>query len=86
MSWRVLETKSALKEVLKLPQRIRLIYFQLVPDLTLEGPFHYGWDAKVLKGRVKVRIRLSREYRVIIQAVEPDILVVKVAHRKEVYK
>lgn len=84
--WKVTETKQAAKEVRKLPKSIALIYHVLTEDLTREGPRPHGWDVKPLKGRPEIRIRLTREYRVLIVVVEPDLIVVKVAHRKEVYE
>lgn len=45
-----------------------------------------GWYAKPLKGTDEVSVRLNREYRVLILIVEPDLIVIKVAHRREVYE
>lgn len=84
--WKVYETKQAAKEILKLPKNIALIYRQLVFDLELEGPRPKGWESKPLKGRSEVSIRLNREYRALIEIVEPNLIVVKVVHRKDVYK
>lgn len=84
--WNVLETKHAAKEILRLPKNIALIYRQLVFDLELEGPHPKGWESKSLKGRSEISIRLNREYRALIEVVEPNLIVVKVAHRKKVYK
>ena len=55
-------------------------------DMELEGPFPYGWDANPLKGRDEVRIKLAREWRVVVQIVKPAIIVVRVVHRKEAYR
>ncbi len=84
--WSVTATKQAGKELARLPKRVALIYHALTEDLRREGPHPYGWDVKPLKGRSEIRIRLNREYRVLIQVIEPDLIVVKVAHRKEVYE
>jgi mRNA-degrading endonuclease RelE of RelBE toxin-antitoxin system len=84
--WKVTATKQAAKELVKLPKKVGLIYQALVEDLECEGPYPFGWDTKPLKGREEIRIRLNREYRVLILVVEPDLIVVKVAHRKEVYE
>ena len=86
MSWTVIETKSVSKEILRLPKRVLLIYSQLIEDLSHEGPYPFGWDTLPLRGRDELRIRLNREYRVIIQVLDPNIIVVKVAHRKDVYE
>jgi len=37
-------------------------------------------------GRPEIRIKLVREYRVLMLVVEPNLIVVKVARRKEVYE
>lgn len=84
--WKVTETKQAAKEVARLPKRIALVYRQLVEDMEREGPRPHGWDVLGLSGRSETRIRLNREYRVLILVVEPNLIVVKVAHRKEVYE
>ena len=84
--WTVTETKQAAKELVRLPKRVALVYQALTEDLKREGPHPYGWDTKPLKGRPEVRIKLTREYRVLILVVEPNLIVVKVAHRKEVYE
>ena len=84
--WKVSETKQTAKEIRKLPKSIALIYRTLVEDLVREGPRPHGWDVKTLTGREEIRIRLNREYRVLILIVEPNLIVLKVAHRKEVYE
>jgi mRNA-degrading endonuclease RelE of RelBE toxin-antitoxin system len=86
MVWKVIETKNAAKELLRLPKKIRLIYVELVSDLEREGPFPYGWDIVPMKDSDKIRIRLTREYRVLAEIVRPNILIIRVAHRGEVYK
>lgn len=86
MTWRVIETKKAAKELLRLPKKIGLIYSELVDDMEKEGPHPYGWDVSPLKGRNELRVKLTREYRVIIQVFAPNIIVVKIAHRKEAYE
>ena len=84
--WKVLETKQASKRILRLPKNIALIYRQLVFDLELEGPHPKGWESKPLKNRSEISIRLNREYRVLLEIVEPHLIVMTVAHRKDVYK
>ena len=84
--WNVTVTKKAAKEIRTLPKNVALIYRTLIEDLEKDGPRLLGWDIKALQGRPEIRIRLNREYRVLILVVEPDLIVVKVAHRKEVYE
>ena len=87
MNWQVTATNTAAKSLRKLPKKIGLIYAQLVGDLQEEGPKPYGWDVKPLKGKKNaLRVRLTREYRVIIEVIAPSIIVVTVAHRKDVYR
>lgn len=82
----MVETKSAAKEISRLPKKIGFLYFELVDDLSKEGPYPHGWDVSPLKGREALRIRLTREYRVILQVIDPNLIVIKVAHRKEAYE
>lgn len=84
--WKVSITKKASKELANLPKQIVLIYQALIEDLEREGPFPKGWDSKPLKGSEEIRIRLNREYRVLIVVIEPDLIVIKIAHRREVYE
>lgn len=84
--WKVSITKKASKELVKLPKQIVLIYQTLIGDLEREGPFPKGWDSKPLKGSDEIRIRLNREYRVLITVIEPDVVVIRIAHRREIYE
>ena len=84
--WTVTETRQAAKELARLPKHVKLIYRLLTEDLSREGPRPHGWDVSPLKGRPELRIRLNREYRVLILVVAPHLIVVKVAHRREVYE
>jgi mRNA-degrading endonuclease RelE of RelBE toxin-antitoxin system len=84
--WNVLETKSAIKDLSKMPSFVKLTYKYLIDDLKREGPRPKGWSALQLVGRNEVRIKLNREYRVLLEVHPPDLIVVKVAHRKEAYK
>ncbi len=86
MSWKVIPTKTAAKQLDKIPKKLGIIYRQLVEDLAQEGPYPFGWDCKPLKGSKEIRIRLNREWRVIIEVIAPTIIVVRVAHRSEVYR
>ncbi len=86
MNWKVTETKTVAKELLRLPKRVKFIYTQLVDDMEKEGPKPYGWDSMLMRGSDTYRIKLVREYRVIVEVMSPNIIVVKVAHRKEAYK
>ncbi len=84
--WVVTETRQVSKDLAKFPKRIRLVYQALTEDLKREGPHPYGWESLQLKNRAEVRIKLNREYRVLLLVVAPQLIVVKVAHRKEAYE
>ena len=84
--WQVLICKSAAKELKKIPKSVVEIYQVLVDDLKTQGPSPMGWYVKTLKGREELSIRLNRKYRVLVLVVEPDLIVVKIAHRKEAYE
>ena len=84
--WEVVITRQGAKDLARLPKRVVLVYCALVEDLAREGLRPYGWDVKQLIGRAEVRIRLNREYRVLILEVSPRLIVVRVAHRSEVYE
>lgn len=87
MKWKVLETRNAQKQLRKLPKNVQLTYLDLCREMAEEGPSPVGWDSRPLKGYEDYhRITLAKKYRVIIQVVSPSIIVVKVAHRKEVYR
>lgn len=49
--WKVIETKKAAKELVRLPKKIQLIYRELVDDLEREGPHPHGWDVSPLKNK-----------------------------------
>ena len=87
MRWEVLETKSVAKQLRKLPNKIKYIYVELVSDLENEGYKPKGWDILLMKGRIdEYRVKLTREYRVIMQVISPRIIVLKVVYRKEAYR
>ncbi|OGQ35841.1 MAG: hypothetical protein A3F16_02110 [Deltaproteobacteria bacterium RIFCSPHIGHO2_12_FULL_43_9] len=87
MQWRVAETRKVEKQLRRLPKNIQLIYRGLCDDIEQGGPTPFGWDSRPLKGyEDHYRITLAKKYRVIIHVVSPSIIVVKVAHRKDVYR
>lgn len=84
--WRVIPTKKAAKALEKVPSKVGFLYRELVDDLEREGPYPFGWDCEPLKGSDEIRIKLTREWRVLIQVVKPTLIVVKIAHRREAYR
>lgn len=79
--------KSVFKEVAKLPQKIQNLYWQFVKDLQQDGLGTAGWELKKLGGNSnEYRAKLNQNYRVIMEYVKPDIIIIKVASREGVYK
>jgi mRNA interferase RelE/StbE len=84
-SYRIEWKSSALKEIRKLPHDALSRIIDAVEGLK-ENPFPHG-SQKLAAGQASYRIRVG-DYRV-IYAVEAELLVieiVKVGHRKDVYK
>lgn len=79
--------KSVFKEVAKLPRNIQILYSKFIDDLQRDGLAIQGWDLKKLSGtQNEFRAKLNQSYRVILEYVKPDIIIIKVASREEVYK
>ena len=69
-----------------MPREIVEILDQLRHDLEIEGPTPKGWIVKHVQGRPGVlAARLKREYRALYEVVAPTIIILTIAHRKEVY-
>ena len=85
-TWVAILTKSAAKDLKRLPKEIVEIMSQLRHDLEAEGPVPKGWLVKHVHGRPGVyAARLKREYRALYEVVAPSIIVLSVSHRKEAY-
>ncbi len=84
--WIVVEHSSVTKQLQKLPHNIVRLYHRLVLDLANEGPRPLGWNVASLAGTNQLRIRLNREYRVIVEVRAPYLMVLKAAHRKDAYR
>jgi len=83
--YRIEVLKSAKKSLSKLPRHVQIWIAEKIDDLA-SNP--YSTDAKKLKnGNGRFRIRVG-DYRIIykIQDNELVILIVKIAHRREVYE
>lgn len=79
--------KSVFKEVAKLPRRVQILYGEFLTDLKREGLAIKGWEFKKMGGRSnEYRAKLNQSYRVIIEYVKPDLIIIKVASREGVYK
>ncbi len=79
--------KSVFKEVSKLPQNIQILYLKFVAELELHGLAIQGWELKKMGGGSnEYRAKLNLNYRVIMEYVKPDIIIIKVASREGAYK
>lgn len=79
--------KSVHKEILKLPRRIQILYRDFLIDLQNDGLHIQGWNLKKLQGKRNLfRARLTIHYRVLIEHIEPDLIIIRVASREVVYK
>ncbi len=79
--------KSVFKEVAKLPQKIQALYWQFVQDLQRDGLAVQGWEVKKMgRSSNEYRAKLNQSYRVIMEFVKPDIIIIKVASREGAYK
>lgn len=86
MTYRVSITPEALREMAKLPQRLRGIADRKILSLA-EDPYPPGH--KKLKGLQGLyRIKFARDYRILyrIRNQVLTVIVIRVAHRKEVYR
>ena len=79
-------SKSVMKTYIKLPNHIRIAVHNKLTELA-EDPYTQHLDVKRLQGYQDIyRLRVS-DWRVLYQLYENDtIKVIKIAHRKEVYK
>lgn len=79
--------KSVFKEVERLPRAIQILYRDFIEDLKEDGLSVKGWELIKMKGSSnEYRAKLNQNYRVIIEYVKPDLIIVKVASREGVYK
>ncbi|OFZ82170.1 MAG: hypothetical protein A2583_07625 [Bdellovibrionales bacterium RIFOXYD1_FULL_53_11] len=84
--WTVVLQKGAVKDLRRLPREIVEILDQLRHDMEAEGPVPHGWTVKHVLGRPGVyAARLKREYRALYEVISPSIIILSVAHRREVY-
>ena len=87
LSVEVKAKKSVLKEVVKLPPKIQELYREFILDLERDGFGLQGWELKKMGGSSnEYRSKLNQNYRVIMEYVKPDIIIIKVASREGAYK
>lgn len=80
--------KSFLKTAKSLPKKIQ-IKLAIQIDLLQQNPFHPLLHSKQLSGDLTglLSFRITREWRVIFYFMDPEnIRLVKVAHRKDIYR
>jgi mRNA-degrading endonuclease RelE of RelBE toxin-antitoxin system len=79
--------KSVFKEVSKLPKNVQALYSDFLDDLQKDGLAVQGWELKKMGGTSnEYRAKLNQSYRVIMEYVKPDIIIIKVASREGAYK
>jgi len=83
-SYKIEIKKSAAKEIEKLPQKVLCRVIEKIKQLSVD-PRPSG--CKKLSGEEKYRIRVG-EYRVLYEIIDDTLViyVVKVSHRKDVYR
>jgi mRNA-degrading endonuclease RelE of RelBE toxin-antitoxin system len=84
--WVVVAERRVAKQLNRLPREIVEILDQPRHDLEREGPVPKGWITKRVHGGKRVySARLKREYRVLYEIAETTVILLSVAHRKDVY-
>lgn len=79
--------KSVFKEIERLPKNIQILYKEFLIDLKRDGLAIKGWELKKMGGASnEYRAKLNQNYRVIIEYVKPDLIIIKVASREGAYK
>lgn len=87
LSLKVIIKKSVVKELVKLPKEIQQPGRDFIHDLQKEGLAIQGFELKKMSGRGNhYRAKLGQSYRVILEYIKPDIIIVKIASREGVYK
>ena len=84
--WKIEYKKSVKKDLKKLSQDIRYLLKRAIEEKLLVDPVKFGLPLRrSLKGYMKIRVG---DYRIIykIQKKKVTVLVIKIGHRKEVYK
>lgn len=76
--------KSVFKNVEKLPNYVQILYDKSLEKMAFK---FRGWELKKMAGKLNLyRAKLNQNYRVIMEYVKPDIIIIKVASREGVYK
>jgi len=79
--------KSVFKEVARLPRQIQELYWLFIKELQRDGLQIQGWEIKKMSGDSnQYRAKLNQSYRVIMEHIKPDIIIIKVASREGIYK
>lgn len=81
----VIFEQEVLKQLLKFPQRESLRIVKAIETKLILNPFPNGNNPKKLKGVSVNRFRVG-DYRVLYVLENQEISVMKIEHRKDVYK
>ena len=84
--WKIVYKRSVQKDLKKIPKKIKSLIKRTIEERLRLNPVYFGTPLKQnLKGLMKLRVG---NYR-IIYSIQKDIVVVfviKIGHRKEIYK
>ena len=84
--WEVLYKKSVQKDLKKIPKKIKPLIKKAIEERLKFNPIYFGSPLRQnLKGLMKLRVGSYR----IIYSIEKEtviVFVIKIGHRKEVYK
>ena len=84
--WKVVYKRSVKKDLEKIPKKIKSLIKQTIEERLQVNPVRFGTPLKQnLKGLMKLRVG---NYRIIYSVEKKTVIVfvIKIGHRKEVYK
>ena len=84
--WKIIYKQSVKKDLKKIPKTIKPLIQKTIEERLQVDPIRYGTPLKQnLKGLMKLRVR---DYRIIYSIKRKTVLVfvIKIGHRREVYK
>ena len=84
--WKIIYKQSVKKDLKKIPKKIKSLIKRTIEERLKIAPVHFGTPLKQnLKGLMKLRMG---NYRIIYSIKKETVIVyvIKIGHRKEVYK
>ena len=84
--WKIIYKQSVQKDLKKIPKKIKLLIKRTIEERLKSNPVYFGTALKQnLKGLMKLRVG---NYRIIYSIEKKTVIVfvIKIGHRKEVYK